>query len=75
VVRSVKPDRPACQRNGATYFDACQAHQTDVAAGSKIGVTRQKLIELSSAFIEGDYTEDGVDTGNKANEDGRGRNK
>ena len=75
VVGSVKIDRVACERNGAEYFNACQAHQTDVSAGTKVGVTRQKLIELSSAFIEGDYTEDGVNTGNNANEDGRGRNK
>ena len=72
MVGSVKVDRVACKRNGAEYFKACQAHKTEVAAGSKVGVTRQKLIELSSALIEGDYTEDGVNTGNDANEDGRG---
>jgi len=73
---SVEPDSVGSEGDGAKDFNASEAHEAHISAGSEvIAVAGKKVVELRAALVELADAQNPIDSGNKADGDGWAHNK
>jgi len=63
------------KRDSAKNFDSREAHKPDVSIAGKIVVAGKEFVELRSALVEEFDAQDGVDCGDKPDDDGWAEHK